>query len=329
MLLLWVQYLFGIYHGWGEVFLLIAGIGTIFGDVAFLLGLYRAIRGPRRRKSFEWGLVAMIPLLLWGIFAYYMISSTRDRRVPYNSLHLMGRIMGASMMELEARYLYPSRLEADHFVMFYDERVPNPQEDLQQLEAFMVHLEQMTGRKFPQKPYLVRGRTMGRGRVCVNGICMGSVQSPATSLDRHELSHAVMYQLAGIKADPPFLFVEGWAEMLADGGKNFLSMYREGSIFRMGLRMQFQGENRPDDSILKELVSPPYYHIDEGAVYPIGGLFVGYLVDHYGVAKFIDLYAKVSLNTFLDDFKAMYGIELEVMEKEFWKEVDERAKEIP
>jgi hypothetical protein len=211
--------------------------------------------------------------------------------------------------------------------MFYDDRVTNPKEDIDSLEEYLKSLEELTGKKLDQKLYLIRGKALGLGRICINGIAMGSSESPSGRLDRHELGHAFMYWATGIKADPPFLFVEGWAMAREADGKNIRELYRDSNDFRFMFTQQFLQENRPHDSMIQELVSKDWYHHDRGPVYFIGGMFVDYLIRHYGAEKFLQLYQKTGSKTFLKDFQEVYGIDLAEMEKPFWEEIQKRIAE--
>jgi hypothetical protein len=324
LLVLFIHYLLHAYHAWGEAFILFARIGILAGLFGFLRGLLFAILGPRRRSRFQVGFLSLLPVILWGLLAAYLILNQNRRYVPYNFVHLLGRFMGLGTMELHARYGYPHRIESERLVMFYDDRISDPQGDLKLLDDHLRDLEERTGRRLRGKPWLVRGRTLGFGSVCGHGLAMGSDRSPAGSLDRHELGHAFINSILGVRIDPPFLLVEGWAMWVEETPNRAIHWYRNAQDYRMGLRLQFAAEKRPDDSILKELVNAQNYHIDAGAVYYVGPLLVDQLIRKHGMEKFLDLYQRSTKGNFLTLFRELYGVEFESLEADFWRELDEQ-----
>ena len=50
----------------------------------------------------------------------------------------------AALMELQAEYTYPHRMESDRLVMFYDDRVTDPQRDLEAMDQHVAKLEAMS-----------------------------------------------------------------------------------------------------------------------------------------------------------------------------------------
>ena len=76
---------------------------------------------------------------------------------------------------------------------------------------------------------------------------------------------------------------------------------------------------------LQELTSPFWYHHNRGAVYPIGGAFVDFLLRKYGVSRFLDLYFASRPETFEAEFRRVYGTSLDAVEGEFWQDVERVA----
>src|SRR5262249_26114696 len=128
----------------------------------------------------------------------------------------------ASLMELQARYTYSHRMESERLVMFYDDRVTNPERDLEAMDRHVAHLETTTGKPPREKVHWGRGELLGQRLMAICGLALGSSRSPENwetadhpdrlSEDRHELAHAVIHQLAPADADAPTLLIEGWAE---------------------------------------------------------------------------------------------------------------------
>jgi hypothetical protein len=239
----------------------------------------------------------------------------------------------ASVMEVQAAYTYPSRLETGRLVMFYDERVTRPQRDAEVMEKHVARLEAMTGRPLRAKIHWVRGRLLGRENMACRGLALGSAQSPddwesadhpdGLSVDRHELAHAVLHQLCQPDIDPPFLFAEGWADSQAGPRSSKLASWALGSRDvwreRSGLGEHVEG------SYLKELVGPSWYHRIGGPVYNVGGAFVDHLLRRYGAARFLELYFACKQDTFEADFRSVIGEDLDVVERRFWDEAEKLA----
>jgi hypothetical protein len=162
---------------------------------------------------------------------------------------------------------------------------------------------------------------------------LGSSQSPADwdtadhpfrlSVDRHELAHGAIHQIQPPDADPPTLLIEGWAEAQAgmttrkraQFAKQSRSLWRE----RSG--------TGPADSYLRELTGEAWYHRIDGPVYSVGGAFAEFVLQHYGTQRFLRLYFACRPGRFAEECLAKLGIELNVLEAEFWAEVERLAAE--
>jgi hypothetical protein len=163
--------------------------------------------------------------------------------------------------------------------MFFDERVTDPQKDLEAMDRHVAALEKATGKALRAKIYWVRGEVFGRGQMAIRGLVLGSSQSPVNwdmadhpfrlSVDRHEHAHGVIHQLQPADTDAPTLLMEGWAEAnsgmasekRAELAKESLDLWRE----RTGAG--------PTQSYLRELTDPEWYHRIGGPVYSVGGAF--------------------------------------------------------
>jgi hypothetical protein len=118
----------------------------------------------------------------------------RTRDHPNNLPFRLVKFAAAHLMELQARYLYPHRLETARLVMCYDDSVDDPQGDAAAMDRHLARMEQLTGKSLRAKVYWVRGPLLGMNGFCNRGVVSGSSQSPADAgtLDRHELAHAVL-----------------------------------------------------------------------------------------------------------------------------------------
>src|SRR5262249_39764604 len=137
---------------------------------------------------------------------------------------------------------------------------------------------------------------LGQRDMAMVGLVLGSSRSPAdwetaddpdgVSVDRHELAHAVIHQLGPAGCEPPTLLVEGWAEAhtgmtpqkRAEWARQSRALWRE----RTGAG--------PDQSYLRELTGPSWYHRIHAAIYNVGGAFAEFLVRKYGPERFLRLY---------------------------------------
>lgn len=149
--------------------------------------------------------------------------------------------------------------------------------------------------------------------------------------------------------NPPMLLVEGWAEAqsndskalamraaqrrryLAEMGEWWDEIVREKKLDTVpdpeGLKRLFQkikDEGRID-SYLSELTGPFWYHHDAGTVYHIGGAFVDFLLRRHGGERFIQFYFTVRPGTFKDDCERIYGVDIDVLEAQFWEDVEQQS----
>jgi hypothetical protein len=342
--LLWGQHQLQVLHPYALPLLILLVI--TFG--AALRGLWRVLFGPRRLAALTWALVGLLPTLLWGALGWYGFSEWGRREVPHDLPFALMKMAGASLMEAQARAFYPHRLESQRLVMFYDGGVTDPQGDIDAMDRHVAAMEELTGLPLRTKVYYVRGKLLDQGGLCYLGLALASPESPAGYLDRHELAHAVLYQHNAPDTDPPTLLSEGWAESQSNDGKALarqavsrrqliagwrrlsepqrrdvsLSMWdREGFERLVGEVAEAQG----DVSYLRVLTGPLWYHHDKGAVYPIGGAFVDFLLRRYGAERFVDLYFACRPGSFEAECRRVYGTALESLEAEFWADAERRA----
>jgi len=258
---------------------------------------------------------------------------------------LMARA-GHSLMEAQAVYLYAHRLESERVAIFYDDRVTDPEGDLRAMDLHVARMEEMTGIRLRAKIYWVRGPLLGRRHLCCYGVAMGSDESPAGAIDRHELAHALLYQHYSPDTDPPTLLSEGWAESqsvdskdLADRAIELRQLLahqakvpeseREHTLDRFVDREGFgrllrniRGPEGGTASYLRELTDDFWYHRGSGPVYSMGGAFVSFLLRTYGTPRFMEFYFACRPGTFEAECRRVFGTDLDSLEREFWEDAD-------
>lgn len=350
--LLWVEDWLWIIHPPSLLFviLLIITFGAVVTSV--VLGIWRLRYKARRRAVLAWTLSALLPVLLWGSLGVYAHRNGQMRYQPHNlPMNLMTRV-GHNLMEAQAVYLYPHRLETERLVMFYGDGVADPEGDIQAMDRHVARLEELIGRPLRAKIYWTRGRLLGQGPVCVYGIVIGSEESPAGSLDRHELAHAVETQHDSARRDHPTLLGEGWAEsqsvngvelseravwyrqFITETGQNWGRLPDSKRAQILSRLVEPQGherllhtvwQNGPAVCYLRELTDSFWYNRHNGPVYSIGGAFVEFLVRSFGAERFIEFYFATRPGTLESDCQRVYGSDLENLEKAFWADAEQRT----
>jgi hypothetical protein len=261
---------------------------------------------------------------------------------------------GATLMEAQARYVYPHRLETDRLVMFYRDGLADPEGDANAMDRHVAQLEEMTGLVHRQKIWWVRGSLLGQSGLALYGLALGSSASPASYVDRHELAHAVFYQHADPDSDPPTLLMEGWAESQSVDPKALAARaLRQRQLFTEtsgrwasmseaeqtaflhtlvdpdGWRHALTQARGGEFFYLRELTGPFWYHRDASQVYTVGGAFVDFLLRRYGTKRFVKLCFACRPNTFGASFQSIYGADLDTLEKQFWNDLEQSSDPVP
>lgn len=299
------------------LFLLLVMIAAALGGL--VRGMWRAVRGPRRLVALAWALLAVFPLLFWAAIGAYSFWEHGKRRVSRDLPMTLAKMAGASLMEAQAQYGFPHRLETSRLVMFYDDRVTEAERDAEAMERHVARLEELTGRPLRAKIHWVRGRLLGQGNLAFYGLALGSTESPAGQLDRHELAHAVLYQHDEPDTDPPTLLLEGWAEsQSADPATLALSA---AAVLRDPIVARDLFEGKGTKGYLRLLTGPGWYHRDRGPVYPVGGALVNFILKKYGVERFLDLYRRARPGAFDGTCRVALGVELDTLEGQLGEEL--------
>jgi hypothetical protein len=126
MALLWAQHQLRVLRPWSLLFLLLLSVTVIAALCALAGAAWRIARGPSRSGALAWGFVSLLPVGLWAALAGYVLHLAGSGTTPKNTLTNIASMAVTSLMELQANYTYPHRMESDRLVMFYDDRVTHP-----------------------------------------------------------------------------------------------------------------------------------------------------------------------------------------------------------
>jgi len=308
------QYHYQVLHPHYLPFIVLITLMTVGAAIALDSGLWYVIRDRQRMSALAWMVLALIPWLFFGFVGLYAMIEWEDRRVPNNLPMNLAKVMGVTLMRLEASIEYPNRQETERLVMFYD-RLVHPTEDADAMDQHLAAMEAMLGGTLRAKVFWIRGPLpkLGLSGLSTNGISLGSDTSPAdwksyVGLDRHELAHAALDQFRSPGADPPCVLEEGWAQSRCGDTPAALS--------RNALALR--SEN-PEIG-LRELLGPFWYHRDRGPVYSFGGALVDFLIRKHGMNKFLRLYNECRPESFEAVIRDVFAMDIDALEAEFWKD---------
>jgi hypothetical protein len=308
---------------------------TVLAALCGLAGtLWRVVRGPRRCRALAWGLVSIVPVGLWAALAVYVLHLAGNGSTPKTALTNITSMAVLSLMECQAKHTYPQRMESERLVMFYDDRVTDPQRDLKAMDQHVAQLETLTGKPLREKIYWVRGEALGQQRIQFGGLVLGSSRSPVDwetadhpdrlSEDRHELAHAVIFQLQPADSDAPTLLIEGWAE-----AHNGMTSQKRAQFARQSrILWRERTGAAPSQTYLRELTGPSWYHRIDGPVYSVGGEFAEFLLREYGTKRFLRLYFACRPGAFEAECAAQLGVEFATLESDFWAQVERLAADL-
>lgn len=320
-------------HYQGELFLI--GITAMLACVFAALGIAGANLARRRAvgRSLLGAVAALAPLGFWVLVGWYGLRCWSKRYVPNDPLMNYAKGAGASLMEVQARWLYPHRVERrrsverGRLVMFHHPGLADPQGDADRMAAYLDDLEELIGQPPGAPIHWVRGRLLGQGGMSLFGLALGSSHSEMLgafdqlpmglpSLDRHEVAHAYLRGLLPAESDPPTILNEGWAEAAASGW-----LQAGGGVDHRDIQAEFRALSaNPDSPALAELLGPSWYHHDHGPVYSFGPHLVRYLVLRDGFETFRRLCARIRPETVEPTFQELYGATPAMIEQELIRE---------
>ncbi|MFI5459204.1 MAG: hypothetical protein ACHRXM_27560 [Isosphaerales bacterium] len=317
--LVWCQHRWQVLHPHYLPFVILIILMMVAAALTLSSGLWRVIRGPYRLAALAWMALALIPLGLGSFVGLYATTQWRDRWVPNNLPMNLAKVMGVTLMRLEASIEYPNRMETDRLVMFY-KRLDKPQQDAEAMDLHLARMEAMLGGRLRAKVFWVRGPLpwLGLSGLSTHGIALGSETSPNdwqsyVGLDRHELGHAAVDEFRSPGADPPYFMHEGWAQ--SQSGATSSELARDALELRSA---------NPEMS-LRDLLGTSWYHRDLGPVYSFGGAFVDFLIRNHGMKKFLRIYNECRPESCEVVFREVFGMDIDALEAEFWKDARQQA----
>ena len=297
------------------------GAVLVSAALTLIVGVYQALRGPRRALPTALVLLGTTPvvwsaLYFWTLYWKAEIRGPFQRNVPMRIVEYWS----ASLGDMEARWRYPRWTKGQYVVLLDDGQTPNPSRLVAQMDQ---QVEQMAARlhvPLPNRPARwVRGPLLGRRGQELNAwaICDVENHSPElTYIDRHEVAHVMMAMSGSPDQYPSTLLSEGWAESQ--------SKERAKLILALAARLE-QGTNYS----LQQLIGPDWYGRCAGPVYRHGGPLVVYLMEHYGPEKFFELYHSVRPATFAADCQRILGDSWPTVEEQFWRWLTDEAEKLP
>jgi hypothetical protein len=313
---LWLQFQLGVYRTRAWLWVPPAMIGLLCSSASFCRGVVSTLAGPGRIAAARWLLIGTLPLLLAAATVGYMFYEQSRKNLPDNTVHKIGRMASVTLLEWDAVRRYPNCLETERVVMYYDDRVTDPVGDAVAIDAHLARLETTLGEKQRFKIHWVRGSSLGMRGMCIHSETLGSEKSPASSVDRHELAHAFLYQFSDSRSEPPMLLLEGWAMAVDRHTEPLLST-------ALNARKDFRVW-RQTDFCLRSLLAADLYHSGLNFAYDIGGAFVDFLLRRDGPSKFIELYNGIHPDNIDVECLKLFACNLDELERQFWLDVEER-----
>ncbi len=256
-------------------------------------------------------------MLLAGMVTGYMFYEQGRRNLPNNAVHKVGRMAAVTLMQSNALFRYPNRLETDRLIMYYDAPVSEPIADAVAMDAHLARLEEILGKQQHSKIHWVRGKALGMRTMSIHSIALGSAASPATALDRHELAHSFLYQFSQPDSEPPMLLLEGWA-MAVDGHDEPLALTALASRTQLAIW-------RPGDSCLRSILGADLYHVGSPFTYEVGGAFVDFLLRRHGADKFLEFYNAIHPEDIDSPCQRIFHCDFDELESAFWADAERNA----
>lgn len=121
--LAWGQDQFGVLHPWSCTFFIALTVTFVAGLKPCFSRPSRWLRHSGSGNAIAWIILALMPAAIWAALGWYGARQWSRRNVPTGVPGALIRMAGASLMDFRARFLLGHRLEGDHVVMFFDDRV--------------------------------------------------------------------------------------------------------------------------------------------------------------------------------------------------------------
>ena len=346
-----VQHRVAVLHPWSFTLITLLAATFVIGLLPFFFpALWRLLRGSLRGLALAWIAIGLVPAALWVAVGWHGAHSWSQRKIPGGWSGVLVRMAGASLADAHARWVYPHRLEGQRLIMFYDDRVSDPQGDLRRMEDHLARMEGLTQLRLREKVHWIRGAFCGH-HFAMYGLALGSSQSPAGELDSHELAHAFLNQYVRPNAGPPVFLAEGWAEAQSKNSsalakrllawRGFFSAWDPHWSTMAAPEKEKLAQKMPDPeglkalldvsprSYLRELTNPYWSTHNAGAAYWFGGAFADFFIRRYGISRFLELYSNAASRGFEAECRRLCGMDLPTLESELWKDIERIAHATP
>ena len=293
----------------------------VSGLALIISASWRIIRGPDRRRALACLLVGAAPLWFLAGFFLYGLAVVTGQKLPINVATRLLAPLALSVMDLDARLVYPQRTAGEKVVMI---SAPMPEADARaQVAAMDRHvgaLEARLNRKIPGRIHWVRGPLFGIGRRAIIGMCMGTRpgdESPDAeglcTTDRHEVAHCVLTGQCAAGFSPPAVLTEGWAQA-NQGSDRLLQAFQVRGYFEEGRASP--SASSPD---------PTGTTGTSGTAYLQGASLVNFLLDRFGPDRFVQLYTECGPSTFESDCRRILGLDLDGLDAAFRADIERRT----
>ncbi|MCA9135195.1 MAG: hypothetical protein KDB00_00515 [Planctomycetales bacterium] len=255
-----------------------------------------------------WLLIGMYPP---GFFSAQWVKASltfRDRRAT--ELPVYQRVCTvwlSSLLDANAHArlsVYPGK----HVILANQREIVDAQDLLVSMDRHVVEMCELLGQEPPSNVAWMRASFLGFDGLSFGpwGIAKADQDGAGvTALDRHEVAHAVITELAGRNHDPPRFFSEGWAES------------QSADRDQMILALDGNNESTPFLKV-DDLLDDHWYRASRSPVYLFGGPFVTYLLERFDGATFLSLYRGVRRKSFRDDVRRILGVPWSDIESDFW-----------
>lgn len=297
---------------------------TLAFGVMFAMGLLQAgqviyawsrRKSPRRHLALLFAMLACTTLFAYG--GAYVHRITLGRHIPNTLLVRWMASIGATVGNLERKLRYPIRYSSPRIEMYCQAPIDNASLLLADADEYMASLERELRSSAATQVHWIRGDLLGRGGYQFLGMAMSDIQWEGDDshasfnwVDRHELAHFAIHSRVNAASQPPFVLVEGWAQAKSQTQEQ---LYSDAWSARYHDDQPWQ---------LDVLTTHPWYELDRGPVYSIGGALVHYLLAQYGAEKFLDLYIQCNQGNFHERFVATYGKSVSQIEVDLWYDIE-------
>jgi hypothetical protein len=317
--LCWFQARWYVFHPHYGPLLALLAVYAIALVVCIITGLRQLARGPKRTVAANLVLAAILPAVLLASLGHHAFRNWERRWIPNDLPMDLAKVMGASLMRLEAGLRYPNRIENQRLVMFYRD-LADPRHDFEAMDRHVAQMEEQIGEPLKAPAFWVRGPlpSLGLSGLSTHGIAVAGADRETDwdhqgYLDRHELAHVAMDSTRQPGSDPPYCLHEGWAELQGNHGDAALMA-----------RRALEERDRLPGITLRDLLDGDWYHRDAGPVYSIGGALAEFLIRTEGMAKYVRLFRECRPGQAEAKVRAIYGKDLDAIESAFWEDVRAR-----